>query len=111
MNLANKVNNNLIEQIEYKIYGGNNKEIDLSLYDNIIVPIEYKIKNTSMVNLDQAFSFQDMGIDVFNLKDEFFNEIYYAYTDNNNSSSDIILSEPVDDIYQKCFFIWRWIRI
>ena len=40
-----------------------------------------------------------MGVDVFNLKDDFFNDICYAYSDND-TSSDMVLSDRVSDIYR-----------
>ena len=40
-----------------------------------------------------------MGIDFFNLEDEFFNDICYPYSDNNKSSN-MILSDRVNYIYQ-----------
>ena len=66
--------------------------MDLSLCDNIEIPIEYKIKNTSILKLNEASYFKNMGIDFFNLEDEFFNDICYPYSDNNKSSN-MILSD------------------
>ena len=66
--------------------------MDLSLCDNIEIPIKYKIKNTSILKLNEASYFKNMGIDFFNLEDEFFNDICYPYSDNNKSSN-MILSD------------------
>ena len=99
INIANKEENVLVEQVEYKIFDENNEEVDLSLCDNIEIPIEYKIKNTSILKLNEASYFKNMGIDFFNLEDEFFNDICYPYSDNNKSSN-MILSDRVNYIYQ-----------
>ena len=72
--------------------------VDLSICDNIKIPIEYKI-NTTKLNLNEAFNFWKMGIDVFNINDRFFNDICYPYTDKK-ASSDMILTDRVSDIYQ-----------
>ena len=44
-------------------------------------------------------NFKGMGVDVFDIKDTFFNDICYPYSDNN-SNSDMILTDRVSDIYQ-----------
>ena len=89
----------MIDQVEYKIYDQNDYEIDLSVCQDVEISIEYKIKDTSLINLQEALSFQDIGVDVFNLKDDFFNDICYSFSDSN-SSSDMILSDRVSDIFQ-----------
>ena len=99
MNIENKAEKNLVDQVEYKIYDQNGDEIDLSVCDDVEILVEYKIKNTSQINMEQVSGFQDMGVDVFNIKDEFFNDICYSYSDDN-SSSDMILSDRVSDIFQ-----------
>ena len=66
--------------------------MDLSLCDNIEIPIKYKIKNTSILKLNEASYFKNMEIDFFNLENEFFNDICYPYSDNNKSSN-MILSD------------------
>jgi hypothetical protein len=40
-----------------------------------------------------------MGVDVFQIKDDFFNDICYPYSDEN-TKSDMILTDRVSDIYQ-----------
>ena len=51
------------ENIKYSI-------VDISVYDTIEIPIEYKINDTSLLKLDDALNFKNMGLDVFNLKDD-----------------------------------------
>ena len=99
INLANEKEDILVDQVEYQVFDENNEAMDLSICDNIEIPIEYKIKNSSLLKLNEASHFKDMGVDVFNLNDQFFNDICYPYSDND-SSSDMILSDRVKDIYQ-----------
>ena len=99
VNMENKKENILTDQVEYKIYDENGDEIELSICNNVNIIIEYEIKNTSLLNLAQISNFKDQGIDIFDLNHEFFNDICYSYSDNN-SSSDMILSDRVSDIYQ-----------
>ena len=99
INIANEKENILVDQVEYKVFDENNVEMDLSICDNIEIPIEYKIKNISLLKYDEALNFKNMGVDVFDLNDRFFNDICYPYSDND-TSSDMILSDRVSDIYQ-----------
>ena len=99
INMENKNKNVITDQVEYKIYDENGNEIELSICNNINIIIEYEIKNTSLLNIDLISTFKDQGIDIFNLDHEFFNDICYSYSDHN-SSSDMILSDRVLDIYQ-----------
>ena len=96
----NSENNNpncLNEDVEYRVYNQFGEKIDLSCCENTKITIQNKIK-TSLLNLEQISYFQNMGIDVFDLNDDFFNDICYPYFDKNNS--DMILKDRVSDIYQ-----------
>ena len=99
INIENKNENCLTDQVEYKIYDQEGVEMDLSLCDEVTISIEFEIKNTSLLNLEQISSFQDQGVDVFDINSEFFNDICYSYSDNG-SDSDMILSDRIADIYQ-----------
>ena len=99
MNLKNNNTNCLVDQVEYKIYDENKEPVDLSLCKDVNIKIEYKIQNSSLVNMEQIKDFKNQGIDVFNIKDTFFNDICYPYTDGD-SNSDMILTDRVSDIYQ-----------
>ena len=89
----------VVDQVEYQIFDEYNDKVDISVYDTIEIPIEYKITDTSLLKLDDVLNFKNMGVDVFNLKDDFFNDICYAYSDND-TSSDMLLFDRVSDIYR-----------
>ena len=99
MNIKNNNKNCLVDQVEYKIYDENKQTVDLSICNDVNIKIEYKITNSSLLNLEQITNFNKKGIDVFNINDTFFNDICYPYTDDD-SNSDMILSDRVSDIYQ-----------
>ena len=65
LNIENKIENHLVDQVEYKIYDENGIEMDLSVCNNVEIIIEYEIKNKSLLNLEQISNFQNMGVDVF----------------------------------------------
>ena len=92
INVANEKGNNLVDQVEYQIFDENNDKVDISVYDTIEIPIEYKINDMSLLKLNDALNYKNIGVDVFNLKHDFFNDICYAYS-NNDTSSDMVLSD------------------
>ena len=99
INIDNNKENILVDQVEYKVYDDQNAEVDLSVCENVEIPVEYKIKDTSQINLNEVLKFKNMGVDVFNINDKFYNDICFPYSDDNKSS-DMILSDRVKDIYQ-----------
>ena len=91
--------NNLIDQIEYSVYNQFGEKIDLSICKDTNIKIEYSIKNSSLLNIEKILYFRGKGIDILQIKDNFFNDICYPYSDPN-SNSDMILTDRVSDIYQ-----------
>ena len=61
------------------------------------ITIQNKIK--APLDLEKFKYFKNKGIDIFQLEDDFFNDVCYPYSDEN-SDSDMILKDRVSDIYQ-----------
>ena len=99
VNIKDNAPKSLIEQVEYIIFNQNGKEIDIFPCKNVDFYAEYKITNVSKLNLEKIIYFRNLGVDIFNIKDNFFNDICYPYSDND-SSSDMILNDRISDIYQ-----------
>ena len=99
INMKNNNKNCIVDQVEYKVYDETNQPVDLSVCENVDIKIEYKIVDPSSLNLEQISNFKNLGIDIFNLKENFFNDICFPYSDSG-SNSDMILSDRVSDIYQ-----------
>ena len=59
--------------------------------------VHYNIKDNSLLNKSMILYYSELGIDIFNLNDSFFNDICYPFS---NSNSDIILKDRISDIYQ-----------
>ena len=95
-----EINNNygesLNNKVEYAIFDEFKRYLDLSVCAGEKIEINYQL-NTSKVNITRVQYYADKGIDVFNIKDDFFNDICYSYSE---SDSDMILSDRVNDIYQ-----------
>ena len=95
-------NNNekcLTEQVEYAIYNQYREKIDLSICKEVNIKIEYSITNSSLLNIEKILKFKNKGIDILKLKDAFFSDICYPYSDDK-TNSDMILNDRVSDIYQ-----------
>ena len=98
INSKNSNPNCLNEDVEYMVYNQFGERIDLSCCNNVKITIQNKIDKASL-DLEKILYFQNKGIDIFQLKDDFFNDICYPYSDEN-SDSDVILKDRVSDIYQ-----------
>ena len=94
----NRANEQIItNQIEYELYNEEKKKLDLSLCKDVPIKVQYEIKDSSLINTTMVNYYSDLGIDIFNSKDSFFNDICYPFS---NENSDIILKDRVLDIYQ-----------
>ena len=87
----------LTNQVEYVVYDEEKNQLDLSCCKNIPIKVTYQIKDGSALNQSMIEYFSDMDIDIFNIKDSFFNDICYPYSADN---SDMILKDRILDIYQ-----------
>ena len=93
--LKNDDSNSLINQVEYQAYY-NNTFLNLSLCNNTNIKVYYSIKDNSFIDFSSVASFQDSGIDIFNINDSFFNDICHPYS---NGEDDLILKDRIKDIY------------
>ena len=103
MNIKSNDANSLVDSVQYKVYDSNSEEVDLSHCYDVKIEITYKVQNTESLNLELFSTFSDMGVDIFNIHDAFFNDICLPYSDNG-TDSDMVLSDRVKDIYQNVSF-------
>jgi hypothetical protein len=89
--------NSITNQVEYAIFDENKTKLNLSICSNELIKIYYGINNSSLLNLDTISKYADLGIDILNINDSFFNDICYPYSEEG---SDIILKDRVNDFYQ-----------
>jgi len=99
INLINSNENCLNDQVEYKIFDEDGQQIELSACKDLTIKVRYQIKNASKLNIPKILELAEKGIDIFDIKSEFFNDICYPYYDDD-SDSDMILYDRVSDIYQ-----------
>ena len=97
MEISNKNEHSLINQVEYQVYDEQKNLLDLAKCNNSNINIFYGIKKDSNLDISIVNSFKDSGVNVFNITDEFFNDVCYPYSENGN---DVILEDRIKDIYQ-----------
>ena len=94
--IANKNNESLVNKVGYKIYDENFTELNLSKCKDLNIEVIYGIKKDITVEYDKIIYYQNLGINIFNLSDRFFNDICQIFPDFEN---DIILEDRIKDIF------------
>ena len=97
MELDNNDDQSLVNQVEYQIYDENKKLLDLSICDDIDIQVVYACKEDKLNEIESANHFKDIGVDIFNINDDFFKDICHAYSESNN---DITLKDRIKDLYK-----------
>ena len=95
LEIDNNNDKSIINQVEYQAYDDNKTLLNLSLCNDSNIQIFYAIKNYN--SMDMISSFKDLGIDIFNISDSFFNDICRPYSDSKN---DIVLEDRIKEIFQ-----------
>ena len=97
MEISNANERSLVNQVEYQVYDENKNILDLSLCNDTNIKIFYGIKNNSKLDKSVINTFIDSGVNVFNINDNFFNDVCISYSQDGN---DMILEDRIKDIYQ-----------
>jgi hypothetical protein len=95
--IINGEENSLYNQIKYFTYDEQKNELNLSVCADIDTQIHYSIKNNSKLDISSISNFKNLGIDILNIKDKFFTDLCYSYSDSNN---DMILEDRIKYIFQ-----------
>ena len=95
--IYNKDSNSLINKVEYQVYDDNKNSLDLSKCDKTNIQINYLIKNNNTLNYSSISYYKDIGVDILNINDSFFNDICRPFSDSKN---DLVLEDRIKDIYQ-----------
>ena len=97
LEIMNKNDKSLVNQVEYQAYDDNKTLLDLSICNNEDIQIYYSIKQNSSIDLSSLTLFNELDIDILNIQDKFFNDICFPFSNNDN---DIVLSDRIIDFYQ-----------
>jgi len=90
LEIMNKNDKSLVNQVEYQAYDDKKTLLDLSICNNEDIQIYYSIKQNSSFDLTSLSLFNELDIDILNIKDKFFTDICFPFSDNDN---DIVLSD------------------
>ena len=94
--IKNTQSNSLTGGVRYKVFDSKGNELDLNYCKSNVI-IQYPIDiNNAKVNFSYAEYMNNLNIDIFNPKDEYFNDLCKKTIGNN---SDITISKRRDDIY------------
>ena len=94
-----KINNDtksLINEVEYQAFDENKNILNLSLCKDEPIGISYAIKNDPFINMSAISNFKENGIDLFNIKGNFFNDICFPYSEGD---SDVVLKDRKKDFF------------
>ena len=86
----------LYKRVEYAVFNESKKRLDLSVCKNEKIEIYYQLSEAK-INQTKVNYYSNLGIDVFDIKNEFFNDICYPYSEKD---SDIVLKDRISDIYE-----------
>ena len=73
----------LINDVQNAIFNEKKENLDLSVWSNEQIDIYYQI-DSSKVNTTKINYYSELGIDAFDLKGEFFNDICYSFSEGNS---------------------------
>ena len=106
-NDKNEDNNNddnsfiLRKNTQLEVYDYSGRKLNLSICNENIKIMKY-IGDVENLNIQSAKAFSEQGIDIFNAKDDFFNDIFHQY--ESTDGKDIIISDRREDIYINATF-------
>ena len=86
---------------QIEIYDFSGRKLDLSVCQEGIRIMKY-IKDVEKLDIQSAFNLANIGVDVFNASDDYFNDICHNY--ENSDGKDIIIKDRRNDIYQNVTF-------
>ena len=101
-NIENNNNDNSIDigkNVQIEIYDSSGKKLDLSVCKEDIKILQY-IKDVNELNIQTAMNLANSGVDVFDVNDEYFNDICHE----NIDGKDIIINDRRKDIYKNVSF-------
>ena len=72
LEIMNKNDKSLVNQVEYQAYDNNKTLLNLSICNNEDIQVYYSIKQNSSFDLSSLSLFNELDIDILNIKDKFY---------------------------------------
>ena len=96
-----KVNSSaLFNQVEYEVMNKEGKVLNLSICDTINISYPINMNNTINIDIVKAEEFINEGIDVFDSRDDIFNDICSFYSYRNDTDKNVVITEGRNKLYQ-----------
>ena len=88
--------NAIIPKVEYIVYDSHGNKLDMKVCEGNDIIISYPITNGAAVNLAEAESIANLGYDIYNPEDPFFNDKCASFS---NGTVDVVLKDRKEDFY------------
>ena len=94
--------NEKTNQLEYAVYSLSGEKFNLEYCNKANIVITSDIKNTEGMDIDLAIELAELGIDIYDSQDDFFNDLCYSFT--SVSKTDVILNDRRTDYFRNISF-------
>ena len=94
--------NEKTNQLEYAVYSLSGEKLNLEYCNKANIVIISNIKNTEGMDIDLAIELAELGIDIYDSQDDFFNDLCYSFT--SSSKTDVILNDRKTDYFRNISF-------
>ena len=102
MNRTNVITN----KIDYMIFKENGEELDLSVCSSLNLHVNYYIKDISNISYDLAKSLNEKGIDIYDGRDDFFNDFCMNFT--SEFSTDVVINDRKNYYFKNISYCEKW---
>ena len=97
MKIDSKNPNLITNKVDYFLYDYNGNELNISICEEKSIKIYSPIVNLNSINLNELIELNNLGYDIFNAEDEFYNNICTRFSSQNNT--DVTLKDRRKNYY------------
>ena len=88
--------NAIIPKVEYIVYSSNGVKLDMKYCEGNDITLSYPITNGAAVNLGQGESIAELGYDIYDPSDPFYNDKCASFS---NGTVDVVIKDRKNDFY------------
>ena len=102
INIIEKNEGKLTNKVNFDLYDKEGNKLNISECDDIPISFSFLLTNTENLNLDEGKRLSELGIDIYNINDNYFND--FCLNNDIGKRTDIIIKDRQNDIYVKADF-------
>jgi hypothetical protein len=102
INIIEKNEGKLTNKVNFDLYDKEGNKLNISECDDIPISFSFLLTNTENLNLDEGKRLSELGIDIYNINDNYFNN--FCSNNDIGKRTDIIIKDRQNDIYVKADF-------